>query len=219
MLTQPIRGVTPYKIEDFEVLGLVWAAPFTLAVKGDAPYNSLKELAEYGKKNQLKLGHYGLGAVPTLIAMGIADKGGFKWQETAFDSVGGLLLTSGDMDAITATMPSLVDYTKTKQVKILAVMNPVHYPLAPGVKTVSEQGFGDDYFVWFGIFAPKGTPSEVLKKFEASWFKAMEAPEVKKVLKNTGVIPIKMGAEEAKKQIAREHEHFKKLMTDLQIIK
>ena len=131
MMTQPLRGVTPYKIEDFDPIALVWAAPFTLAARGDAPYNNLKELAEYAKTHQLKLGHWGLGAVPTLIAMGVATKGGFKWQETAFDDVNALLLTSGDMDVITATMPALNDYSKTKQVKILAVMNPVHYALCP----------------------------------------------------------------------------------------
>jgi len=219
MMTQPIRGVTPYKIEDFDVIGLVWAAPFTLAVRGNAPYSNLKELAAYGKTHPLKLGHYGLGAVPTLIAMGIATHGGFKWQETAFDDVNALLLTSGQMDAITATMPALVDYYNTKKVKILAVMNPTHYALCPEVKTVSEQGFGEDYFVWFGLFTPKGVPADVRQKIEASWFRAMDSPEVKKVIANTGVIPLKIDSRKAAAQIARERTHFSKLMKDLGIIK
>jgi tripartite-type tricarboxylate transporter receptor subunit TctC len=96
MMTQPIRGVTPYRIEDFDVIGLVWAAPFTLAARGDAPYNNLKELKAYAQNKRLKLGHWGLGAVPTLIAMGVATQGGFQWEETAFDDVNALLLTSGD---------------------------------------------------------------------------------------------------------------------------
>ena len=58
MLTQPIRGVTPYKIDDFDVLGLVWAAPFTLAARAYAPYSDLKELAKYAENHQLKLGHW-----------------------------------------------------------------------------------------------------------------------------------------------------------------
>jgi tripartite-type tricarboxylate transporter receptor subunit TctC len=219
MLTQPIRGVTPYKIEDFIPIGLVWASPFTLAAKGDAPYNNLKELAEYAKTHELKLGHWGLGAVPTLIAMNVATKGGFQWKETAFGDLSALLLTSGDMDVITVSIPYLIDYLETKQVKILAVMNPVHYECCPEVKTVSEQGFGKDYSVWFGIFMSKGTDHEICKKFEQSWFEAMENPEVKKVIKNTGVIPIKMRAEEAKKQIADEREYFTRVMTELNLIK
>jgi tripartite-type tricarboxylate transporter receptor subunit TctC len=219
MMTQPIRGVTPYKIEDFDVLGLVWAAPFTLAASGDAPYDDLKGLALYAKNNKMKLGHWGLGAVPTLIAMGVAAEGGFEWQETAFDDVNALLLTSGDMNVITATMPALVDYYKTKKVKILAVMNPTHYDLCPEVKTVSEQGFGDDYFVWFGLFSPKGVPADVRAKIEQSWFKAMASPTVKKALANTGVIPLTIGSKDAVAQIAREKEHFSKLMKELGLVK
>jgi len=219
MLTQIIRGVTPYSFDDFECLGLVWASPFTLAARGDAPFNNLKELAEYGKKHELKLGHWGLGAVPTLIAMNIATIGGFKWKETAFKKVNALLLTSGDVDVITCSTPSLMDYIKTKQVKILAVMSPVHYPCCPEVKTVSEQGFGKDYLVWFGIFVRKGTPKNICKRLEESWFKAMEDPMVKKVIKNVGVVVIKMRSAQAKKQITDEKVHFTKIMKELHLIK
>ncbi len=219
MLTQPIRGVTPYKIEDFIPLGLVWASPFTLAASGDAPYNNLKELAEYAKTHDVKLGHWGLGTVPTLIAMNVAAKGGFQWKETAFSDLSALLLTSGDMDVLTVSTPYIMDYFETKQVKILAVMSPTHYECCPEVKTVSEQGFGTDYSVWFGTFMPKGTPPDVRKKFEESLFKAMENHEVAKKIKDTGVISIKMRSEEAKKQIAHEREYFTKVMTELKLIK
>lgn len=219
MLTQPIRGVTPYKIEDFIPIGLVWASPFTLAARGDAPYNNLKELAEYARTHEVKLGHWGLGTVPTLIAMNVAAKGGFQWKETAFSDLNALLLTSGDMDVLTVSTPYIMDYVKTKQVKILAVMNPVHYESCPEVKTVSEQGFGKDYSVWFGIFMPKGTAPEICTKFEESFFRAIDNPEVTEKIKHTGVISIKMRAEDAKKQIADEREYFTRVMTELNLIK
>jgi tripartite-type tricarboxylate transporter receptor subunit TctC len=47
----------------------------------------------------------------------------------------------------------------------------------------------------------------------------MENPEVAKVIKNTGVIPVKMRAEETKKQMADEREHFTNVMTKLNLIK
>ncbi|MBW1996930.1 MAG: tripartite tricarboxylate transporter substrate binding protein [Deltaproteobacteria bacterium] len=219
MLTQPIRGVTPYKIEDFEVISLVWASSFLLAARGDAPYDNLKELAEYAKTHEVKLGHWGLGTVPTLIAMNIAINGGFQWKETAFGDLSALLLTSGDMDVITVSIPYVADYVKTGQVKILAVMSPVRYDFCPEVPTVSEQGFGKDYMVWFGLFAPRGTPKEVRDRIETAWFNAVEQPEVKKAIKNTGVILLNMRSEQAKKQIAAEREYFTKVMTELNLIK
>ena len=92
-------------------------------------------------------------------------------------------------------------------------------PSAPDVKTVSEQGFGDDYFVWFGLFAPKGVPAGDRQKIEQAWFKAMQDPSVKKVLANTGVIPLEIGSKQAAEQIAKEKAHFKELMKELGIIK
>ena len=108
----PCEGKTPYKNQDLRPLGLVWSSPFTLAARADAPYNNLKELAEYGKKNELKLAHWGLGAVPTLIAMNVAKIGGFKWKETAYKNLNPLLVVKGDADVITFSTPGLKDYVE-----------------------------------------------------------------------------------------------------------
>ena len=219
MLTQPIIGVTPYKTDDFEPIGIVWTSSFLLAARGDAPYNNLKELAEYAKTHEVKLGHRGLGTVPTLIAMNVAYKGGFQWKETAFSELSACLLTLEDMDVITVRIKYVVDCVKKKKAKVLAIMNRVRYDVFPEVPTVSEQGFGKDYSRWFGLFMPKGTPAEIRKKFEDAWFKVMEYPEIAKLIKNTGAIPIKIRAEEAKRQIADERAHFTKVMKELNLIK
>ena len=50
MITQVLRGKTPYKNQDLKPLGLIWSSPFTMACRADAPYNNLAELVEYGKK-------------------------------------------------------------------------------------------------------------------------------------------------------------------------
>jgi tripartite-type tricarboxylate transporter receptor subunit TctC len=218
MITQPLRGVTPYQTEDLRTLGLAWASPFTLAAKGDAPYDNLQELAEYAKENELKLGHYGLGAVPTLIAMNIAEKGGFEWIETSFSNIDALLLTRGDVDVVTCSTPALMDYIETGEVKILTVMSPTHYDCCPDVQTVSEQGFGNDYLIWFGLFVPKDVPNEIAQKFEKAWFKVMDDPKVKEALKNTGVVVIKMPADKAKEQIAMELEVFGETMKKMGMI-
>lgn len=218
MITQPLRGVTPYKTEDLKTLGLVWASPFTLAARGDAPYDNLQELAEYAQDNELKLGHYGLGAVPTLIAMNVAERGGFEWIETSFSNIDALLLTRGDVDVVTCSTPALMDYIETGEVKILTVMSPTHYDCCPDVQTVSEQGFGNDYLIWFGLFVPKDVPDEVAQKFEEAWFKVMDYPKVKEALQNTGVVVIKMPSEKAKEQITMELDVFGKTMKKMGMI-
>ncbi|MBU0465995.1 MAG: tripartite tricarboxylate transporter substrate binding protein [Proteobacteria bacterium] len=218
MITQVLRGKTPYKNEDLKPLGLVWSSPFTLACRADAPYNNLKELAEYGKTHDLKLAHWGLGAVPTLIAMNAAKIGGFQWKETAYKDLNALLVVKGDADVITLSTPGLKDYVESGQMKLLACMLPDRLPQYPDVRTVAEDGFGDAYSIWFGAFVPTKTPDNIVTKLSETFFKVMAMPAIQEVIKNVGVIPHPTGPEKARKQMDSELANFGAIMKDLGII-
>lgn len=218
MITQVLRGKTPYKNQDLRPLGLVWSSPFTLAARADAPYNNLTELAEYGKNNELRLAHWGLGAVPTLIAMNAAKIGGYQWKETAYKKLNPLLVVKGDADVITFSTPGIKDYVEAGKMKVLACMLPQRLPQYPDVHTVAEDGFGDAYSIWFGAFVPAKTPDNVVAKLSATFFEVMAMPGIKEVIKNVGVIPHPTGPEEARKQMDSELENFGAIMKDLGII-
>ena len=219
MITQVLRGKTPYKNQDLRPLGLVWSSPFTLAARADAPYNNLKELVEYGKKNELKLAHWGLGAVPTLIAMNVAKIGGFTWKETAYKNLNPLLVVKGDADVITFSTPGLRDYVEAKQLKLLACMLPDRLPQYPDVPTVKEQGYGDPYSIWFGAFVPAKTPDDVVKKLSEVFFKVMAMDEIQQIIEKVGVIAHPTGPEEARTQMDSELAAFGEIMKQLGIIK
>lgn len=219
MITQVLRGKTPYRNQDLRPLGLVWSSPFTLACRADAPYNNLKELAEYAKTHEVRLAHWGLGTVPTLIAMRIAQIGGFKWKETAYSELTPLLVIKGDADVITFSIPGLRDYIESGKIKLLACMLPKRLPQYPDVPTVEEQGFGEPYFIWFGAFVPAKTPDHIVQKLSKTFFKVMDMPQIQDVIKKVGVIPLRTTPEEARKQMDRELEIFGKIMKELGIIK
>ncbi|MFC3228372.1 Bug family tripartite tricarboxylate transporter substrate binding protein [Marinibaculum pumilum] len=219
MITQVLRGKTPYQNQDLQPLGLVWSSPFTLAARADAPYSNLQELAEYGKEHDLRLAHWGLGAVPTLIAMKVAQQGGFEWKETAYQKLNPLLVVQGDADVITFSTPGLTDYVESGKMKILAAMLPGRLPKYPDVPTVEEQGFGDAYSIWFGAFVPKDTDKAIVDKLSAAFFSAMEDPKVQEVIANTGVVAHPTGPEEARARMDRELGEFGAVMKDLGITK
>lgn len=218
MITQVIRGKTPYKNQDLQPLGLVWASPFTLAARADAPYDNLQELSEYAKDHDVRLAHWGLGAVPTLIAMKAADVGGFKWKETAYDKLNALLVVQGDADVITLSTPGLKDYLDAGKMKLLAAMLPERLPNYPDVPTVAEQGFGDAYSIWFGAFVPKGTDPEIVARLSDAFFTAMQNPTVQTVIENVGVVGMKTGPEEARSRMDQELTEFGAIMKNLGII-
>ena len=219
MITQVIRGKTPYKNQDLKPLGLIWSSPFTLACRADAPYNNLKELAEYGKNHELRLAHWGLGAVPTLIAMNVAKLGGFKWKETAYKKLNPLLVVKGDADVITFSTPGIRDYVEAGKMKILACMLPNRLPQYPEVATVKEQGFGVGYSIWFGAFVPAETPDDIAEKLSTTFFNVMAKPDIQDVIKKVGVIPHPIGPKEARAQMDSELKAFGDIMKELGIIK
>ena len=218
MITQVLRGKTPYENKDLKPLGLVWSSPFTLACRADAPYNNLKELAEYGKTHDLRLAHWGLGTVPTLIAMNVARIGGFKWKETAYKDLNPLLVVKGDADVITYSTPGLQDYLESGKMKLLACMLPERLPHCDKVPTVKEQGFGEPYSIWFGAFVPAQTVDSAAQRLSEAFFKAMEDPKVQDVIKKSGVIPHPTGPEAARAQMDRELEEFGAIMKELGLI-
>jgi tripartite-type tricarboxylate transporter receptor subunit TctC len=219
MITQVIRGKTPYKNQDLRPLGLIWSSPFTLTCRADAPYNNLKELAEYGKSHKLRLAHWGLGAVPTLIAMNVAKKGGFEWKETAYKKLNPLLVVKGDADVITFSTPGIRDYVEAGKLKILACMLPNRLPQYPDVATVKEQGFGVGYSIWFGAFVPAKTPEDIVQRLSSTFFNVMAKPEIQDVIKKVGVIPHPTGPEKTRAQMDSELKAFGGIMKELGIIK
>lgn len=218
MITQVARGKTPYKLEDFEAIGLVWASPFTLATRADAPYSNLEELAEYAADNEVRLAHWGIGAVPTLIAMNYADKAGFEWKETAYEQLNPLVIDQGDADVITYSTTGLTDYVESGKMKLLAAMVPDRLPAYPDLPNVAEQGYGPAFSVWFGAFAPKGTDEEIVSKLSEAIFTAIEDPEVQKVIENVGVVPESDGPEEAEARMQEELTVFTDLMNKLGVM-
>ena len=177
-----------------------------------------RNLSNTAKKNDLKLAHWGLGAVPTLIAMNVAKIGGFQWKETAYKDLNALLVMKGDADVITFSLPGLKDYLEAGKMKLLACMLPNRLAQYPDVPTVAEQGFGDAYSIWFGAFVPKKTPDDIAQQLSDTFFKVMAMPKIQTVIKNVGVIPYPTGPEQARKQLDSELENFGAIMKNLGII-
>ena len=218
MITQVVRGKTPYKDGDLQPLGLVWSSPFTLAARADAPYSNLDELAAYAKEHDLRLAHWGLGAVPTLIAMKAAEIGGFSWKETAYSELNPLLVVQGDADVITFSTPGLTDYVEAGEMKLLAAMVPGRLPAYPDVPNVAEQGYGEAYSIWFGAFVPKDTDQAIVERLSRAFFSAMEDERVKAIAGNVGVVVHPTGPEETRKRMDAELDQFGAIMKNLGLI-
>ena len=198
--TLGIPELTPAK---FDPLGIFLTYPFVIAAAGDAPYDTIQEMAEYAKTHELALGHFGAGLTPTRVTLAYAKLAGFEWgSEAAYDAVDCNTLASGDADVINTTlqliMPCLGD------LKILAALTNERISLTPDAPTMGEVDPDLDLALWNGLFVVKDTPQDVRDKIIAVAKKTVLGERAQKVGKDTGAGVYWKDAADSAKQIAKD---------------
>ena len=171
--------------DSFEAVGIFLTYPFVLAASGNAPYSNMAELAAHAKNNDVVLGHFGAGLVPTKASFAAAKNLGFEFaDESAFDMLDCNSLSSGDADVINTTLaliePCLDD------INILANIGEERIGKLPDVETISEQSGINNIELWNGLFVKKGTPQAVKDKIAAIASKTMASKAAQDLMKETG---------------------------------
>jgi len=187
----------------FEALGIFLTYPFVLVAAGDAPYDTIEEMADYAKTNELVLGHFGAALTPTQVAFAAASAMGFEWgSEAAFDMLDCNTLASGDADIINTTIQLVLPCLD--QVKVLASMTNERIKLVPDAPTMGELIPALDISLWNGLFVKKGTSDEVKQALIASAKQTMASDRAQMVAKNSGALVYWMNAEDALGQIEKD---------------
>lgn len=189
--------------ETFEPLGIFLTYPFVLAAAGDAPYDTIQEMAEYAKTNELVLGHFGAPLAPTQVSFAAASSMGFEWgSEAAFDMLDCNTLASGDADIINTTIQLILPCLD--KVKVLASITNERIALVPNTPTMGEVIPALDISLWNGLFVKKGTSDEVKQTLIASAKKTMASERAQTVAKNSGALVYWMNAQDAAAQIEKD---------------
>ena len=171
--------------EKFDPLGIFLTYPFVLAASGDAPYNTIQEMAEHGKTNELALGHFGAPLIPTRVSLAYAKTAGFEWgSDAGFDMLDCNTLASGDADVINTTLQLVLPCLD--KIKILASVTGERISLTPNAPTMGEVNADLDLALWNGLFVRKETPQDVRDKIIAVAKKTMMSDRAQKLAKETG---------------------------------
>ncbi|MDB5877508.1 MAG: hypothetical protein JWQ41_922 [Variovorax sp.] len=172
-------------LKDFEYIGQVIDVPMTLLSRKDFPANNFQELLTYVKanKDKVSLANAGTGAVSQLCGLLFANQVGVNLTTVPYKGAGPALndLMGGQVDLLcdqtTQTAPVIKDGTR---VKVFGVTTPKRLASMPNIPTLDEQGLkGFDVKVWHGVYAPKGTPADVLAKLNVALRAALQDDAVK----------------------------------------
>jgi tripartite-type tricarboxylate transporter receptor subunit TctC len=182
----------PYDpIKDFAPITLVAITPNVLVVNASLPVSSAKEFIAYAKANQGKLA-FGSGSNGSAGHLA----GELFKVDTGSDMVhipykGGApaiqALLAGDTQLMFDNLANAMPYVKAGKLKALAVTTAQRSKLAPDLPTMAEAGLpGFDISTWFGLFAPAGTPKEIIAKWNAEVTKILSSPEMRERLTAQG---------------------------------
>ena len=174
-------------LKDFEYIGQVVDVPMTLLGRKDLPANNFKELQAYVKANgnKVTLANAGLGAVSHLCGVLFMSQMGVELTTVPYKGTGPAMndLLGGQVDLLCDQTTQTVPFIKDGRIKVYGVTTHNRLGSLPNVPTLDEQGLkAFEVKVWHGMYAPKGTPKEVIDKLNAALKTAMADPHVKQRL-------------------------------------
>ena len=206
-------------VKSFEPITLMAYTHQVLVAHPSVPFNSLKELIDYAKKNPGKLnyGSAGTGSATHLNMELFKSMSGtdivhvpYKGSTQARqDVVGGQVQLA--MDGL---LPVLA-LVKEGRLKALALTSGHRSPSAPDIPTMAEAGVpGYVSDTWYGLLAPAGTPKGIIMKLQDTAIKALNTPAVRDRLTKAGAEPVGSTAEEFRKTIEREKPIWAKVVKE-----
>jgi tripartite-type tricarboxylate transporter receptor subunit TctC len=192
----------PYDtVKDFTPVTLVASVPNILVVPPSLPVNSVKDLIAYLKANPDKANFASSGSGTSIHLSGELFKirTGVAMTHIAYKGSPPALtdLMGGQVQLMFDNLPTSLPYVKAGKLKALAVTTAKRIPALPNVPTVAESGLpGFETGSWFGLFAPAGTPKEIIARVDSEVRKMVQSPEMREKLIQQGAEPVGMGSEE-----------------------
>jgi len=220
MVSQVVAGNTSYGIDDFETLGLFNMQPYLLVAKGDAPYRNMKELTAWARAHkEPAIGNFGPATVPTLSINRMAIADGWKFKGVVYSATNYTQLQAGDVDMIVVAYPVVATQLKSGQARALVALSPKRIGTLPDVPTTREAGYNFDVSIWSGLFAPKGTPPDVMKRLSDALREALADPSVKDFEQKSGIVHEYVSPAQSRRQIEADASGLKPVMDSLGLIK
>lgn len=205
-----IEGLVP--VSQFAV------SPLLLVVHPSVPAANVKELVALLKSpaGHLPYASAGNGTLPHLAMELLLASVDGRAVHVPYKGSGPAVadLVGGQVKAMLDNMSSSLPNARNGRLRALAVTSKARFSGAPEIPTLAEAGIeGYEVTNWFGVFAPAGTPKEVVTLLNAEFAKAAFAPEVQERLKQLGATPVSPRPEEVTATITKEREQWGRIIS------
>lgn len=179
-------------VKDFVPVSTLGFFDFILATDAKSRYQTLKDFVDYGKANpgKMNVGTVVVGSTQNLSGELLKAMTGLDFRIVPFRNTPDLMLslTRGDVDLMIDSYSALKSMIDDKQVRALASSGPTRSPVTPNLPTAAESGVpGYDVTSWNAIFAPAGTPADIIAKMQKTIAEVLAEDEIKRKLLDLGI--------------------------------
>ncbi|MBU3631515.1 tripartite tricarboxylate transporter substrate binding protein [Polynucleobacter sp. AP-Melu-500A-A1] len=202
-----------YQLKDFEPVSQLTIAPLVLVVNKNLGIHSVAELIKAAKSSPGKLNYAssGIGSGPHFAGVLFEEIAGVQMTHIPFKSGSPAVISvvGGESQLTFATTPTVMQLIRSGQLVGLAVTSKEASSLVPNLPGMKDAGLANyQMFQWNGIFAPTGTPKDIVNKIYTSLKLAMKNPAVKKSLESEGTEVLISGSPESFSTFLKEDAKF-----------
>jgi tripartite-type tricarboxylate transporter receptor subunit TctC len=110
---------------------------------------------------------------------------------------------------------TVLPLAQDNQVRVLAIGSDRRSAMAPNVPTLAEEGMtGFEVDLWYGLFAPAGTPKEIVQRYNAAVNEILATPKVRDALEKQGLIPVGGAPERVRDLLAKDLARWAKVVRE-----
>jgi tripartite-type tricarboxylate transporter receptor subunit TctC len=187
------KGLSYDTATAFAPIGLINYGPYVLTSKLDFPASTAKEAFEQFQKNSDKINfaHAGLGSGSHMCGLMLMQSLNFKGNFVAYRGTGPALndVVAGQVDVLCDQTTNTFPQIEAKKIKSFAITSPQRSPRFPEIPTMAEVGLPAlDINVWHALYAPKGTPADVLDRLHATLQDALNDKTVQERFEQLGTL-------------------------------
>ncbi len=179
-------------VKDFAPISLLPSNPYLIVVNKGLPVGNLREFMAYVKANpgKINMGHPGVGTGPHLVAVQLAERAGGAINYIPYRGAAPAMidLLAGQINLMVDQVQNSLEQVRAGSIKALAIASPTRNAQVPDVPTVDESGApGLHMALWYGFWAPAGTPAPIIAKLQSAVQEALADPEVRGRLTGLGM--------------------------------
>jgi tripartite-type tricarboxylate transporter receptor subunit TctC len=200
----------PFK--DFVPVAHLTDFQLALVVNAELPAKTVAEFVALVKKDP-KAGYYAsaaAGSLPHYVGVMFSQAAGLQMTHVPYKGTAPAeqALAAGEVKSAVFVLSDALTLVRNGKGRLLAVAGAKRSPMAPDTPTLKELGFNIEAAAWYALFAPAGTPQDLVDRYSKAAIEAIKSPDVSQRLQQIGLEPTGYGAAELAKILRTDYDKW-----------